>query len=46
MNDTTELNERRNLLRGPAWDAVIAAVIADEEMRVALEAERLLAAAA
>ena len=44
MNEPTELIDRRNLLRGPAWDAVVAAVVAAEEMRAELDAERLPAA--
>ena len=46
MNAATELNEHRNLLNGPAWDAIVRAVVAEAEMRDELEAERLLADAA
>ena len=40
MNDTTELNERRNLLRGPAFDALVALVVAEAEYLTAFDAEQ------
>ena len=42
--DVHHVSDRRSLLRGPAWDAVVAAVVAESEMVAELEAERLLAA--
>jgi hypothetical protein len=39
VDEPTDLNERRNLLRGPAWDAVVAAVVAEAAMVAELERE-------
>ncbi len=36
----SDLAERRNLLRGPAWEAVVAAVVAEADMLAELDAER------
>lgn len=37
--DVHDLHERRSLLRGPAWDAVVMAVVAESEMIAELERE-------
>jgi hypothetical protein len=39
VDEPTDLNERRNLLRGPTWDAVVAAVVAEAVMVAELERE-------
>ena len=39
VDELTDLNERRNLLSGRAWDAIVAAVIAEAEMVAELERE-------
>ena len=43
--NVTELPERRSLLEGPAWDAVVKAVVAEAEMKAALYEEAELLAA-
>lgn len=44
MNETTDLNDRRNLLRGPAFDALVALVVAEAEYVTAIDAEQREAA--